>query len=98
MTRYRSRLSERRGLEFGNYEELGQRWVDNLEDSWSSIVEFLDVRFSSRGDVVLGDRSMAGAQWFRDSTISYAEHVFRGKSNDAVAIRQIRGPSRAARS
>jgi acetoacetyl-CoA synthetase len=87
LTRYRSWLAEHRGLEFESYEELWQWSVDDLEGFWSSIVEFFGVRFSSGGDVVLGDRSMPGAQWFPDSTISYAEHVFRDRVQDAVAIR-----------
>ncbi|MGI8711904.1 MAG: acetoacetate--CoA ligase [Solirubrobacteraceae bacterium] len=86
LTRYRSWLSERRGLEFASYEQLWAWSVDDLEGFWSSIVEFFDVHFCTGGDVVLGDRSMPGAQWFPDSTISFAEHVFRGKDDDAVAI------------
>ena len=36
---------------------------------------------------MLGDRSMPGAEWFPGSRLSYAEHLFRGKDDDAVAIR-----------
>jgi acetoacetyl-CoA synthetase len=35
---------------------------------------------------VLGDRTMPGAEWFPGGRISYAEHVFRGKDDEAVAI------------
>ena len=86
LTRYSEWLGSERGLSFGSYEELWQWSVDDLEGFWSSVVEFFDVRFSSGGDEVLGDRSMPGAQWFPGSEISYAEHVFRGKDDDAVAI------------
>jgi acetoacetyl-CoA synthetase len=86
LTRYSEWLGSERGLSFGSYEELWQWSVDDLEGFWSSVVEFFDVRFSSGGDVVLGDRSMPGAEWFPGSQISYAEHVFRGKDDDAVAI------------
>jgi acetoacetyl-CoA synthetase len=86
LTRYSEWLESKRGLSFGSYEELWQWSVDDLEGFWSSVVEFFDVRFSSGGDRVLGDRSMPGAEWFPGSEISYAEHVFRGKDDDAVAI------------
>jgi acetoacetyl-CoA synthetase len=86
LSRYGEWLRSERGLSFGSYEELWQWSVDDLEGFWSSIVEFFDVRFASGGDVVLGDRSMPGAEWFPGSEISYAEHVFRGKDDDAVAI------------
>jgi acetoacetyl-CoA synthetase len=86
LSRYSEWLGSERGLSFGSYEELWQWSVHDLEGFWSSIVEFFDVRFSSGGNVVLGDRSMPGAEWFPGSEISYAEHVFRGKDDDAVAI------------
>ena len=64
----------------------GGRWTD-LEDFWSSIVEFFDVRFRGAG---LGgarrSREMPGAQWFPGAAVSYAEHIFRGKEDDAIAI------------
>jgi len=86
LTRYTDWLGAERGLSFDTYDELWRWSVDDLEAFWSSIVEFFDVRFSAGGDQVLGDRSMPGAQWFPGSEISYAEHVFRGKDDDAVAI------------
>jgi acetoacetyl-CoA synthetase len=86
LSRYSEWLESERGLSFGSYEELWQWSVDDLEAFWSSITQFFDVRFSSGGDVVLGDRSMPGAEWFPGSEISFAEHVFRGKDDDAVAI------------
>ena len=36
---------------------------------------------------VLGRREMPGAQWFPGSRLSYAEHFFRDRDDDAVAIR-----------
>jgi acetoacetyl-CoA synthetase len=86
LTRYTEWLGAERGLSFDSYDELWRWSVDDLEAFWSSIVEFFDVRFSAGGDEVLGDRSMPGAEWFPGSEISYAEHVFRGKDDDAVAI------------
>jgi acetoacetyl-CoA synthetase len=86
LTRYQAWLAEHRGLGFDSYDALWQWSVDDLEGFWSSIVEFFDVRFAAGGETVIGDRSMPGAQWFPDATISYAEHVFRGKDDDEVAI------------
>jgi acetoacetyl-CoA synthetase len=87
LTRYRAWLASERDLTFDSYEELWRWSVSDLEAFWSSIVEFFDVRFSEGGEEVLRDRSMPGAQWFPDSLVSYAEHIFRGKSDEAVAIR-----------
>jgi len=87
LTRYRAWLASERDLTFDSYEELWRWSVSDLEAFWSSIVEFFEVRFSEGGSEMLRDRSMPGAQWFPGSLVSYAEHIFRGKSDDAVAIR-----------
>jgi acetoacetyl-CoA synthetase len=86
LTRYLRWLARERGLTFDDYGALWRWSVDDLEGFWSSIVEFFDLRFAAGGDRVLGDRSMPGTQWFPGSQISYAEHVFRGKADDALAI------------
>jgi acetoacetyl-CoA synthetase len=87
LSRYEDWLARERGLEFDDYAELWQWSVDDLDAFWSSVIEFCDVRFSKGGDQVLGERSMPGAEWFPGSTVSYAEHIFRGKDDGAVAIR-----------
>src|SRR5947199_3041519 len=87
MTRYQRWLEETRGLRFDAYGELWRWSVDELDAFWRSIVEFFDVRFETPTDRVLGDRSMPGAQWFPGSSLSYPEHVFRGKDPQTVAVR-----------
>ena len=47
----------------------------------------LRVRFGARRRACSATRTMPGAEWFPGSRISYAEHIFRGKDDDAVAIR-----------
>jgi acetoacetyl-CoA synthetase len=87
LTRYTGWLERERGLKFDGYAELWQWSVDELDAFWSSMIEFCEVRFSEGGDRVLGERSMPGAEWFPGSKVSYAEHIFRGKNGDEVAIR-----------
>jgi acetoacetyl-CoA synthetase len=87
LTRYQQWLQDEKGLSFDGYAELWQWSVDEIDAFWASVVEFFEVRFEEGGSDVLGDRSMPGAQWFPGSRLSYAEHVFRGKRDDEVAIR-----------
>ena len=78
----------------GDYADLWQWSVDDLEGFWASIWEHFDVQASTPYERVLGDRSMPGAEWFPGTRLSYAEHLFRGKDDDAVAIRhasELRG-------
>ena len=86
LTRYQRWLAAERGVQTSDYASLWQWSVGDLEGFWRSVVDFFDLRFEVASDVVLGDRSMPGAEWFPGSTISYAEHVFRGKADDALAI------------
>jgi acetoacetyl-CoA synthetase len=86
LTRYQRWLEETRGLRFDSYEDLWRWSADDLDGFWASIVSFLDVRFSVPGERVLGSREMPGAQWFPGSRLSYAEHIFRGKRDEDVAL------------
>src|SRR4051812_25526751 len=71
----------------GDYDELWRWSVDDLEGFWAAIWEFFDVQASEPYERVLGSREMPGAQWFPGSRLSYAEHFFRDRDDDAVAIR-----------
>jgi acetoacetyl-CoA synthetase len=86
ITRYVDWLARTRGLQFSDYQELWQWSVDDLEGFWSSLVEFFGIQFSEAPRAVLGDASMPGAEWFPGARLNYAEHIFRGKSPDDVAI------------
>jgi len=86
LTRYRDWLGRSRGLRFEAYRDLWQWSVDDVEAFWGSIAEFFDVRFEVPGSGVLGNREMPGAQWFPGARLSYAEHIFRGKRDEEVAL------------
>src|SRR5256714_786189 len=87
ITRYREWLSETRGLALEDYADLWQWSVDELEHFWRSIWEFFEVDASEPYERVLTTREMPGAQWFPGARLSYAEHVFRRRADDEVAIR-----------
>jgi acetoacetyl-CoA synthetase len=80
-------LESEHDLRFRDYADLWQWSVDALDDFWRYLTQFAGLRFDQGGDVVLGDRTMPGATWFPGSRISYAEHIFAGKSDETVAIR-----------
>jgi acetoacetyl-CoA synthetase len=70
-----------------SYDALWRWSVAELDAFWKSVAEFFDVHFSTPPSAVLGSRSMPGAEWFPGSRVNYAEHVFRGKDPDSIAIR-----------
>jgi acetoacetyl-CoA synthetase len=89
----RSRLSEfmrwleaERGLAFAGYQEIWQWSVDDLDGFWSAVWDFFGVQADGEPSPVLGSREMPGAQWFPNTALNYAEHVFAGKRDEEVAI------------
>jgi acetoacetyl-CoA synthetase len=71
----------------GSYENLWRWSVDDLEGFWAAVWDFFEVQASQPYERVLGCREMPGAQWFPGARLSYAEHFFRARADDAVAIR-----------
>ncbi len=71
----------------GSYEDLWRWSVDDLEGFWAAVWDCFEVRASQPYERVLGRREMPGAQWFAGARLSYAEHFFRDRDDDAVAIR-----------
>jgi acetoacetyl-CoA synthetase len=74
------------GLGFDSYDALWRWSVENVEEFWRKLVEFCDVRFEVAPSAVLGSPEMPGAQWFVGSEVSYAEHIFRSRADDEVAL------------
>ncbi|MGI8805601.1 MAG: acetoacetate--CoA ligase, partial [Thermoleophilaceae bacterium] len=86
LTRYMRWLEAERGLAFAGYHDLWQWSVTDLEAFWGTIWSFFDVRASRPYERILRARSMPGACWFEGAELSYAEHIFRGKPEDGVAL------------
>jgi acetoacetyl-CoA synthetase len=86
MRRYMRWLGEARGVRIEDYGALWAWSVEDLEGFWQSIWDFFEVRASQPAKRVLEERAMPGAQWFPGARLSYAEHIFRGKDDAAIAI------------
>jgi acetoacetyl-CoA synthetase len=86
LTEFMRWLERERGLSFAGYGELWQWSVDDLDGFWSAVWEFFDVQADGDPSPVLGSRAMPGAQWFPNTSLNYAEHVFADKDDTAVAI------------
>jgi acetoacetyl-CoA synthetase len=87
VTRFARWLEETRGLDLPDYDALWRWSVEDLEGFWAALWEFFDVQASTPYERVLGTREMPGAEWFPGARLSYARHVFRGKDDEAIAIR-----------
>lgn len=69
-----------------DYAQLWAWSVDELDAFWRSIWDFFAVQADGSPLTVLGRREMPGAQWFPDTRLNYAEHVFRHASESRPAL------------
>src|SRR4051794_6030804 len=87
ITRFARWAAASRGVDVtASYDALWQWSVDDLEGFWAAIWEFFEVRASQPYERVLGSRAMPGAEWFPGARLNYAEHVFAGKTDSALAL------------
>ena len=88
MGRFLTWLQDRRGLQFGNYDELHRWSVTDLDGFWSAIWERFGVDTDSPYQVVLQSREMPGARWFPGALINYARYALEQRldADDEVAI------------
>jgi acetoacetyl-CoA synthetase len=70
---------------FADYASLWEWSVRDLEAFWGSLWEWCDIE-ARPYERVLGRREMPGAEWFPGAALSYAQHVFRGHDDGAVAL------------
>ena len=84
--RYTQWLAAESGLHFSGYDDLWNWSVTDIDAFWASLWDFFDIRVHRPYDRVLDSRGVEGARWFAGSELSYAEHVFRGKRDDAIAL------------
>ncbi len=69
----------------GDYHDLWRWSVNDIERFWGRIWAHFEVDGSY--DRVLDSHRMPGTAWFPGAELSYAAHIFRGKDNEAIAIR-----------
>ena len=95
LTRYMRWLADERELHFEDYHALWRWSTTEIEEFWRTIWDHFEVMASGEDqreledpspDVVLEERVMPGADWFPGTELNYAEHIFRGKADDEVAL------------
>ncbi|MEM3185540.1 MAG: acetoacetate--CoA ligase [Conexivisphaerales archaeon] len=97
MKRYMNWLESEHKIEFRDYNELWKWSVTRIEDFWSSVWEYFNIKSSQNYDKVLLSRKMTGAKWFVGSRLNYAENVFKNydAEKEAILFRREDGYSRS---
>jgi len=75
LTAFADSVAEARGRTFSSYADLHRWSVDELEEFWGDLTDWLAIRWSTDPIEVLADRKMPGARWFTEGRLNYAEHL-----------------------
>ena len=86
ITKYTRWLEKRTGRSFPSYGALWRWSTEEIEEFWESVWEYFEVWSSTPYRAVLPERKMPGARWFEGAQLNYAEHVFRNRYDDDVAL------------
>jgi len=86
LTAFTNWLAERHDLQFPEYADLWKWSTDDPDAFWRMIWEYFDVIASGSFDSALGSLEMPGTKWFEGTELNYAEHIFRDRDPDTVAI------------
>ncbi|MBA2678301.1 MAG: acetoacetate--CoA ligase, partial [Ktedonobacteraceae bacterium] len=86
VTQYMQWLAHEKDLHFQTREELWQWSVTSLEDFWSSLWAYFQIKASQPYATVLTTHRMPRASWFVGAELNYAEHVFRNATSQQPAL------------
>ena len=91
------RVNRQYGMDFSDYDVLYQWSIENLEDFWAELWDFVGIKASRSYDRVIDDpQKMTGAQWFSGSRLNFAENLLRFRDEETALI--FRGENRVRRS
>ncbi|CAN5796197.1 acetoacetate--CoA ligase [soil metagenome] len=78
----------RTGRRFGDYGDLWQWSVDDLDGFWRTVLDHFTVPYEGDAEVVLAHASMPGARWFPGLRLNYAEAMLAlpGRGDDDVVV------------
>ena len=86
MTAFMTRAAAQWDTEFADYQAF-RRWsVTENEKFWQTLWDFGGVIASSRGDLVVADKTkLPGARWFPEARLNFAENLLR-RRDDSIAM------------
>ena len=86
MTAFMTRAAAQWDTEFADY-QVFRRWsVTENEKFWQTLWDFGGVIASSRGDLVVADKTkLPGARWFPEARLNFAENLLR-RRDDSIAM------------
>src|SRR5690625_1641008 len=83
--KYLDWLKSEKNLDFTDYPSLWNWSVTEIEEFWKSLWDYFNIIHEKPYETVLTTRKMPGAQWFKEATLNYTDHIIR-QANEQPAI------------
>jgi acetoacetyl-CoA synthetase len=78
MTRYINFVNKNYGKNFATYWELYNWSIENIEDFWRSVWDFVEIKAQKKYKLIVDDlNKFPGAKWFVGAELNYAENLLR---------------------
>ena len=79
-------LAAHRGLDFPDFEAMWRWSTSDIDAFWQACWDYFGIEATTPHRVVLGRRTMPGAEWFPGATLNYARHTLRHERPEATAV------------
>ncbi len=88
MTHFINYLNRFKFLKISDYEQLYKWSVENIEQFWSYLLEYSEIRLKKKYTSILKTRkdTIEGAKWFEDAELNFAENLLRYKDEQIAII------------
>lgn len=87
MTRYMNYLNRKFKKNFTSYWELYNWSIENIEDFWESVWDFVEIKARKKYKLIVDDlNKFPGAKWFVGAELNYAENLLRFRDNKPAFI------------
>jgi len=87
LTSFIKHVNSKQGKNFSGYDELYRWSVDSIADFWSTLWDFLQIKYSQKYTEIVDDPfKLPGAKWFQDAKINFAENLLKYRDSNTALI------------
>lgn len=87
MTKFIDYINRRFNKQLTGYFDLYDWSVENIDDFWAGVWDFVDIKASKKYEKVVDDlKRFPGAQWFVGAELNFAENLLRYRDNKVAFV------------
>ena len=83
--KFKKRINKKYNLSIDSYSSLYKWSIENIEEFWSEVWDFSDIKHSRNYSKVLTtSENMIESKWFDGAKLNFAENLLKHKSNETA--------------